>query len=219
MSNGFVRLVMRRRPNGIALALFAACAATALASPARGADVASATRDPAPPATAPAPAPASAGDFAAGTWSLSLYGGYNREFSGDPQMGYGAIGVGYYAFDNFSVNAEARTLYADQDVGRDTTIFALDLLIRHHLIRGDGWSVFVDASAAVSQSLYHIPSNGTHFNFMEEAGVGATVRLADHTHLIGGVRYWHLSNARIHGADENPGLNGVGGYVGLLFTF
>ena len=207
------------RPVGMVLALLAGLAATGVASPARAAGAArpseatTATTAPASPAASPA------GDFAAGTWSLSLYGGYDREFRGDPQLGYGAVGVGYYAFDNFSVNAEARTLYADQDAGRDTTVFALDLLIRHHLIRGDGWSIFVDASAAVSQSLYHLPADGTHFNFMEEAGVGATFKVADNVHLIGGVRYWHLSNARLRGADENPGLNGVGGYVGLLFTF
>jgi hypothetical protein len=211
------------RPNPTALALLAAALAARCASPVRAAEPAAppppASVPPAPAAGAPAAAKVPAGDFAAGTWTLNLYAGFDREFGGDPQLGYGAIGVGYFAFDNFSVNAEARTLYADQDDGRDTTVYALDLLIRHHLVRGDGWSLFVNASAAVSQSLYRIPAGGTHFNFMEEAGVGATYRVADRVHLIGGVRYWHLSNARIEGGDRNPALNGFGGYLGLMFTF
>jgi hypothetical protein len=29
----------------------------------------------------------------------------------------------------------------------------------------------------------------------------------------------HISNARIHGEDENPTFDGLGGYIGLLFTY
>jgi hypothetical protein len=38
-------------------------------------------------------------------------------------------------------------------------------------------------------------------------------------YLMGGVRGTHLSNARSEGEDRNPSLNGVEGYVGLLFAF
>jgi hypothetical protein len=185
-----------------------ACATVALlacAAPSRGAD--------APPAAG------SAVNFPKGTLALSLYAGYDREIRSDPQMGYGAIGVGYYVFDNFSVTAEARTYYASQDEGHDTAVYDLDLLIRHHLFRGDRWTIFVDASAGVSESQHRIPLGGTNFNFIEETGVGGTYQLTDHLHLIGGVRYWHLSNARLHGSDENPGLNGFGAYLGVMYTF
>jgi hypothetical protein len=72
-------------------------------------------------------------------------------------------------------------------------------------------------SAGVSQATRAVPGGGTHFNFIEEAGVGGTYRLDDGVHLIAGVRYWHLSNAQIHGEDKNPALNGVGAYVGLMW--
>lgn len=164
------------------------------------------------------PAGPKAQEFDKGTWALTLYGGYNREFSSDPQVGYGAVGVGYYLFDGFSVTAEARTYGVSQD-GTDATTYDLDFLLRHHIIRRENWSLFLDASAGVSQSTHAVPAGGTHFNFIEETGVGVTYKLNEHLHVITGARYWHLSNARLHGPDKNPGLNGVGGYIGLMWTF
>src|SRR4051812_2235987 len=59
------------------------------------------------PFTAPSLAPPAPGDadFLKGTWTMSLFAGYNRECSSDPQMGYGGIGVGHYIMDYFAVNA------------------------------------------------------------------------------------------------------------------
>ena len=74
-------------------------------------------------------------------------------------------------------------------------------------------------SVAVSEADHRVPPGGTNFNFIEEFGVGATYRLSDNCYFIGGVRYFHLSNAHLHGADENPSLNGMGYYVGLMWTF
>jgi hypothetical protein len=64
-----------------------------------------------------------------------------------------------------------------------------------------------------------IPRGGTEINFDARAGVGATVRLLNDLHLMGGVRYLHLSNGNIHGLDENPSIDAVEGYVGLMLTF
>jgi hypothetical protein len=199
----------------VPLVVFLAGAAVLTPSPAAAA--AAAEADLPGPFTAPSLVLGDA-DFLKGTWTLALYAGYDRECSSDPHIGYGAVGVGYFIFDYFSVNAEARLMGSSQD-GEDAMLGALDVSIRHHIIRGEGWSIFVDASAGISQSSVRIPLGGTHFNFIEEAGVGGTYKLSDRCHLIGGVRYWHLSNARLHGGDENPGLNGIGAYVGVLFTF
>ena len=157
------------------------------------------------------------GDFDKGAWTLSLYAGYDRECSHDPQMGYVATGVGYFFSDGMSVNAEARAYGVSQDDVSDAALFELDLLFRHHFLRRDNWTLFFDVSAGVSQATRAVPGGGTHFNFIEETGLGATYRLGDGVHLIGGVRYWHLSNAKIHGEDKNPGLNGYGAYVGLMW--
>src|SRR5688572_83393 len=89
----------------IPLVVFLAGAATLTASPA----AAAAEADLPGPFTAPSLVPGDA-DFLKGTWTLALYAGYDRECSGDPDIGYGAVGVGYFPFDYFSVNAEARLM-------------------------------------------------------------------------------------------------------------
>ncbi|QOV92033.1 acyloxyacyl hydrolase [Humisphaera borealis] len=155
-------------------------------------------------------------DFTEGVWTFSLYTGYNRECSTDPQMGYVSAGVGYFFHNDFAINAEFRTYGVEQE-GDEAAMFELDLLLRHHVIKRDRWTLFFDIGAGITQATRDVPTGGTHFNFIEEAGVGITYKLDERVHLIAGARYWHLSNARIHGEDQNPGLNGYGGYVGLMW--
>jgi hypothetical protein len=157
-------------------------------------------------------------DFRKGDYELTLMGGYNREFAGTPEMGYGALGAGYFLFDDFSINLEARYYRSSQE-GPDANIYALDFQIRQHIVHKGDFSLFLDVSVAVSEADHRVPMGGTNFNFIEEFGVGATYRLCDNCYFIGGVRYFHLSNAHLHGADENPSLNGIGYYVGLMWTF
>jgi phage-related protein len=155
-------------------------------------------------------------DFTQGVWTFSLYTGYNRECSTDPQMGYVSAGVGYFVWEDVSLNAEFRTYGVDQ-TGDDAVMFELDILLRHHIIKRPTWTFFLDVGAGIAQASRDVPTGGTHFNFIEEAGLGFTFKLDDNVHLITGARYWHLSNARIHGEDQNPGLNGYGAYIGLMW--
>lgn len=164
----------------------------------------------------PAPASSPVHDFTKGVWTFSLYTGYYRECSTDPQMGFVSAGFGYFFHEDASINAEFRTFGVDQ-TGDEAAMFELDLLIRHHIVKHDRWTLFLDVGAGIAQATRDVPTGGTHFNFIEEAGVGVTYRIDDNVHLIAGARYWHLSNARIHGEDQNPGLNGYGGYVGLIW--
>ena len=62
-------------------------------------------------------------------------------------------------------------------------------------------------------------TSGTRFNFVFQSGAGLTCHLRDNLYLIGGARYYHLSNANFDGDGQNPSINGVRAYVGLLFTF
>jgi hypothetical protein len=169
-------------------------------------------------AAEPETRPLGPGDFPKGTYTFSLYGGYEQNFSSEPKIGYAAVGAGYFLFDNFSVNAEARYYRSGQD-GPDTNVYDLNILIRQHLWTNDRWSIFIDASAGVSEADHRFPPGGTNFNFIEETGIGATYRLNEHCYLIGGVRYFHVSNAHLHGDDENPSLNGIAGYFGLMYRF
>jgi hypothetical protein len=191
--------------------LAAGVALHALAAPAALADE--------PPSPAPSTAPAAGREeFGKGTESLSLYGAYVHDYQHGGDFGLGSVGYGYYVADRFAVGAEIRGFGISQD-GPDAVAVEGNLFIRHHLIVSDPWSLYLDGAVGVFYADHEVPTGGTHFNFMEDTGLGATYRLDDGVYLMGGVRYLHISNARIDGADRNPAINGLEGYFGVMFTF
>jgi hypothetical protein len=158
-------------------------------------------------------------NFAQGSWSLATYGSYTKNFTGEQaKMAGGTVDLGYYVWENVSLNAEFNGFY-NQQSGQDSTIADLGILLRQHLFHRGRFSFFVDAGGGVSYADHRTPPTGTYFNFIEQAGIGATFQLRDNIHLIGGVRYFHLSNARIEGPARNPSINATQGYVGLMFSF
>jgi hypothetical protein len=154
--------------------------------------------------------------FDRGAWSIQMYSGFagaNNEklYSAD-------VGVGYYVLDHVALNLEGAAYYVDQK-GPDAAQGEIRLLMRHHLIVKDCWNLFADVGFGISEGSDQVPAAGTRMNFMFRSGLGAGYEIKDNLWLIGGVRYFHLSNAKIEGDDRNPSINGIEGYVGLLFTF
>lgn len=160
------------------------------------------------------------GFFAKGTWTATGYGTYVKNFTGqEAKIGSGAIGGGYYFLNNLSINAELSGYY-DSQPGPDSRIFSADLLLRNHLIHSGRFSLFIDGVAGITHADRRTPYPlGTHYNYIVEPGVGVTFQLYQNIHLIGGVRYFHLSNAHLEGPVRNPSINGTQGYIGLMFKF
>jgi hypothetical protein len=80
------------------------------------------------------------------------------------------------------------------------------------------WTLFADVGIGVLLATDNTPSGGTGFNFTPRAGVGGTWRLNDEgVRLQAGVRWHHISNARINGETRNPDRDGIMGYVALQF--
>jgi hypothetical protein len=161
--------------------------------------------------------------FAAGSWTMQAYG--SATFGGDAGELYLAhVGFGYHIWDNFSFNAEmfGGGFNAEDkggETGGDGGIVGVDLLARYHFYRGDGWSLYGDFGSGFSQSSISFPANGTQFNFTPQAGVGALIDLDDCMHLMLGVRWHHISNARMNGIKQNPGYDGAMIYAGVLLRF
>lgn len=127
-----------------------------------------------------------------------------------------SFGFNYFVWDNFSLGAEIQGLRAIQD-GDDAWAGEIGFMLHHHLIRFGGCSIFADFNFGPVWSTEQVPADGTQFNFITRIGAGATARLTDDMHLMFGVRYFHLSNARIEGVERNPNINGIEGYVGLMW--
>jgi len=64
-----------------------------------------------------------------------------------------------------------------------------------------------------------VPTFGTTYNFTARVGPGVSYRISDDVFLLGGARYFHLSNGNQHGRIKNPSYDGIEWYVGLMFTF
>jgi lipid A 3-O-deacylase len=98
------------------------------------------------------------------------------------------------------------------------------MVFRWHFLNdpepSDRWSVFGDAGIGVLATTNNVPPGGTGLNFTPRFGVGGTYRLGDTpVRLIGGVRWHHISNARIHGERRNPSRDAAMFYVGVIFPF
>jgi hypothetical protein len=167
---------------------------------------------------------AQAEDFDRGSWKLQLTGSYiHSENAGfdDHRVrgGQATAGVGYYFLDNLGGYFDLVGYGLTQDEPDvDAWGAGFNLMLRWHFLRGERWSIFADGGAGLVQFDRRFPAGGTHFNFNQRVGLGATFRLDANIHLIGGVRYMHLSNASIHGSGRNPSFDAVEAYVGLMFS-
>ena len=162
------------------------------------------------------------GPFDKGTWDISLTGGAVFPIAASDARFYNfTLAGGKYLFDNNSLSFELMGTYVEQVYSQEhnTILGGFGILGRTHLFQFDKWTLFIDGGGMVTFADDEVPVFGTHFNFVGKAGFGATYELKDHTFLIGGARYFHLSNGQIHGRDQNPNYNGVEGYVGLMWTF
>lgn len=155
--------------------------------------------------------------FPRGTLTLQAYGTYAAGLDANSNLGTGAAGVGYFIFDNLSLGVEANA-YRTTRQEHNATAYGISGVLRHHLLHFDRASVFADVSFGPVEATQRVPAGGTYFNFVTRTGIGATYPIGDRLYVLGGVRYFHLSNAHLEGPERNPSINGIEGFVGLMWT-
>jgi hypothetical protein len=156
--------------------------------------------------------------FPQGTFTLQASVAYAEGLeSRQESIPSASVGLNYFVWDNLSLGVELEGLRAIQD-GDDAWAGEIGFMLHHHLIRFDRYTIFGDFNFGPVWSNEQVPADGTQFNFITRVGAGATARLTDDLHLMLGVRYFHLSNARIEGVERNPNINGVEGYLGLVWV-
>jgi hypothetical protein len=157
--------------------------------------------------------------FPKGTTALEVNAAYIHPIRFSDDKFYGANLAGHYYFgDEVSIGVELNGYYVDQ-VRDDTVLGGATAMLRWHFLATERYSGFVDFGGGLSYAGVDVPETGTHFNYTPKIGGGATFELREDVHLIGGVRFFHLSNGNLHGRDENPSQDGVQYFVGVLFTF
>jgi opacity protein-like surface antigen len=149
-------------------------------------------------------------------WAVQVMGSAMVDVTNrDVQMAGPTVGVGYYIYDNLAGNLELGGQWVQQD--QETTAGTATVVLRHHILEMGKATLFLDVGGGIVASDEPVPAGGTEFNFTFQCGTGVTWPVGDGVYLLAGVRYYHLSNANMDGADENPSLNGPLGYVGLMF--
>lgn len=125
----------------------------------------------------------------------------------------------YFLIDDFEVGVEAAFWGFFQE--NDTVGLSSSLVMRYHFYQAQRWSAFAELGIGVLLAADNAPDDGTNFNLMPRAGAGITYQLFEDrtTRLITGLRWHHISNARLAGEERNPARDAPGLYVGLLYEF
>jgi hypothetical protein len=161
------------------------------------------------------------------TWSIQPYGLALAGLDDSPAVDLygGGIGINRSVSDTLALRGELYGIGAEH-TGTDTVGGGFNLIGRWHFYRKDNWSVFAEGGAGMLQTADSLPdgvpgqqNDGTHFNFTTHLGVGGAYQLRDSIDFVGALRFTHISNAGLSGSDENPGINAIGGYVGLSIAF
>lgn len=129
--------------------------------------------------------------------------------------------VGYTTFlvDSVEFTWENAVWYFDQD--RDDAVgLSSSLVFRWHFLMRDRWSLYADAGIGGMVSTDDVPEDGTSVNLLPRLGVGGTWQYGDGpSRLQAGLRWHHISNARINSDDSNPSRDAPMLYVGLIVPF
>ncbi len=156
-----------------------------------------------------------------GHWWGQIGGGYaaeavEKDAAHDINLAFTAS---TFLVEDFELMLQLGGWYFDQP-GDNAWGLNFNLLFRWHFLSFDTWTLFMDGGAGMLATTDLVPDGGTGFNFTPTAGGGATIKLGQSANrLVLGVRWHHISNARIEGEDRNPSRDGIMGYVAFQFPF
>lgn len=135
---------------------------------------------------------------------VNLYGSYSR-----------------FIEDRVEIIGELSVRYFDQD-GGDALGVNPAIVFRYHWWSSDEvgtWTAYADIGIGAMIATDDVPQDGTSFDFTPRAGVGITHALSGTTRLLVGLRWSHISNARLWGDNDNPGSDAAMLHVGIIWEF
>lgn len=166
--------------------------------------------------------PQAADPFARRGWHLELgvHGAietWNYNVSHEDLFGI-APGITYGIRDGLVLRATGPLYYVDQR-GVDAFLLGATLGVRGRVYHARRLSAFLEFDVGISNADTFTPPRGTRFNYIALGAAGATVRLRPSLHLLGSLRWIHVSNNGLAGSSRNPDIEAVGPQVGLLIGF
>lgn len=147
-----------------------------------------------------------------GAVEVANYNGNHEEMLGE------FAGFTYGIREGLAVRV-ATPLYYVWQRGTDGYLFGVTGGLRGRLVKKSGWSAFWEFEVGVSEADTYVPPRGTRFNYLAIGGGGVTVRIRAGLHLLGGLRFVHLSNNGLAGPSRNPDIEALGPTIGVLYGF
>lgn len=175
---------------------------------------------PSPPEASTAPPPAASvpfGRLGSNWWTVG--GGVASDFRDTLDSNVLRVAFGRFLADDVEVSLEFNA-WQFRHEGDDAAGFNPAVVVRWHCLNRQTWTLFADLGLGVLLASDPVPDGGTRFNFMPRAGVGFTRELSPGgVRLQVGVRWHHVSNARIVGDARNPARDLPMLYAGLMVPF
>ncbi len=216
------------RVRGVGVGIGVACVLLTGGVPARGADAeAESLARPTwtneislrAPLDEPPDAPAAQRFGAEGSWWFSGGAGVADNFNEATDFAV-HLGVSYFIADDVEITGEL--VLWRYDLADDST-FGVNpnLVFRWHFVNERSYSIYADVGIGVLFTTDDVPDNGTSFNFTPRAGLGMTFLVDETRGWRGqvGVRWAHVSNARVQGDDDNPSRDSLMVYAGIIIPF
>ncbi|VAX42573.1 hypothetical protein MNBD_PLANCTO03-1181 [hydrothermal vent metagenome] len=163
--------------------------------------------------------PAPAARYGAEGTEWILFGtGFAHDFDASTDLN---INIGYSIFfvDNIEWVLELGAWYHSQPGDNALSINPV-MDFRWHFYNTGKTSFFANAGIGLLGATDNVPDKGTGFNFTPRIGVGLTHQISDDgTRLIAGLRWHHISNARLNGESRNPDRDAPMLYMQIAVPF
>lgn len=129
------------------------------------------------------------------------------------------VGLGYGLAPDLGVHAGVTLGYAHALRTKDHLVGGPQVGALWRFAQSGRWSGYLDGLAGAVVHEEPMTDASLRFNFDLQAGVGGGYALGGGTLVRGGVRWHHLSNARIRGKPRNLGYDGPLLYLGVVVPY
>ncbi|MDX2115226.1 MAG: acyloxyacyl hydrolase [Planctomycetota bacterium] len=154
-----------------------------------------------------------------GSWWFGVGGGVANDFEDATDFDI-HLSVWQFVVEDVEVGGELAFWRYELESGEEYGINP-NLVVRWHFVNEQSYSVYADVGIGMVFTTDDVPARGTSVNFTPRVGVGMTFRpLSDSDWRVQvGVRWAHISNARLQGDDDNPARDSAMVYAGVVIPF
>ncbi|MFN0132977.1 MAG: acyloxyacyl hydrolase [Phycisphaerales bacterium] len=151
-------------------------------------------------------------------WTFGLGVAHNLDDATDYNL---RAAYSQFLIDRVEFSLELNAWYFDQD-GDNAFGINPAMIVRLHFLQSERWTAYIDPGIGLLLASDNVPDMGTGFDFMPRIGLGITYALTEDQggpRLQAGIRWHHISNARIQGDIGNPSRDSGMIYCGIMIPF